>query len=61
MMDAAPDSSALGGEQNSFPQNMQVSPSEHLPFDHFDVFDAAINGARIPRVGQPLDDGGASG
>jgi hypothetical protein len=37
-------SSVLGGEQDPFAEQRQPGPPEHLPFDHFDVVDAAFDG-----------------
>jgi hypothetical protein len=59
MMDTALSgrSSVLGGEKDRLAQQRQLCSPEHLPPDHFDVMDAAFDGARVPTAGQALDDG----
>src|ERR1039457_6028762 len=59
VMDTAPSggSSVLGGRQDSFAEQRQSCPAEHLPFDHFDVVDAAFDGSGVPAAGQALGDG----
>lgn len=47
-----------GGQQDSFPQETEASPTVHLALDHFDSIDVALNYAGAPGQCEAGGDGG---
>lgn len=41
-------------EKDAFAEQGELGSSEHLAFDHFDVIDAALDGAGVPACAQAL-------